>query len=581
MRLSFRGSLLLILAALSLAPVPGSGQTLTGPGENCTDVMAGFAGVQHPRRIYFDTAIPAADRGCWVHTHPDGRDRVLTPTDWTATPSGVDRQTVEAAFEAITRSRAALAVLGGTMDLSFDVMLTTSGTGMTTEWPNSDECWIEASKTNGWQSTDAASAEGVKQTFAHEIGHCYLMENIADYDPASNLARGTHWWDESGAEVLSTLVYPAADAEHRHAQAYDLDGARFSQPYNAFFIFDHLIRSRGPDSFLPFMRQLHGTTTDTAGQWRLMGSAPFHEVFHEAVTLHYDGRLEDPGCAGGGACFYPSEETVGFDAEETLADDTASPLRLGGIEGGRLNVVRLTLPEGRDFFISPPRSPSAALISSVVRDEEDGLFARDLVMETGCDAEGVLFVAITHFNPAEAAGAAAPADIDLAFTTTPREECDDGTDPAPGPVTFGYGGRWYATNANILGMYKRLYGASGPEVQAVDGDIYLDLGDDGASKVTWDDVTLFFPDGSGIPPVTIRGQGNFRWRSGGGTLLHLDGQTFEVEAEVLGMRMPAPDLFATTGADTSVNIGLTETGALVFTPTSTDVFFPTFWVRRD
>lgn len=574
-------TVIVLSAILLFSPSASIAQTLSGPGQSCAALIGGFAGSEHPQAIYLNNTIPAAERGCWVHLHPNGTDRVLTPLNWTADPSGSQLEIVEGSLEAITRSRSNMLVVGGTMNLSYNIMLTSNGVDLATSWPNGNECWIRASETSGWEWNNAGEFQDAKQLVAHEIGHCFLMENIDGYTPATYSARNAHWWDESGAEIMGTFAYSMNNDEHRYARRYDLDGAQFSVAYNAFVIFDHLVQALGPNSLLPFFQELHATTSNNANQWRLMGSDPSHRIYHETVTMHYESRLPDPGCSPSSDCFYPAEATVSTDQQVTLSDDISSPVALTAIEGGRLNLVQLTLPEGRNFFISPPNSPSVELLSSVVDDGVNGLFVTDLIMETSCDVETVMMMAITHFNPADAGSNTSLSNAELSFTTTAREDCDATSDLATQSDAFGYAGRWYATNVNMLGMYKRLYGNDGPEVQAVRGDIILDLGEDGQSRVTWDDVILYFETDSGIPPITLRGHGNFKWRAGGGTLLHLDGQSYDIEAEVLGIKLPGNGLFEVTDADTTVTIGKTVTGALIFAPTSSKVFLPTFWVRRE
>lgn len=101
-------------------------------------------------------------------------------------------------------------------------------------------------------------------------------------------------------------------------------------------------------------------------------------------------------------------------------------------------------------------------------------------------------------------------------------------------------GTWQATDTSVLQMLDTLYGASGSSPENFTGNVYLTFDAAGTLTITYDELQLLFPASTGLPPVTLRGSGVLSWSEDGTNVVSVTGQSYDFEAEVLGMAMPAP-----------------------------------------
>lgn len=169
------------------------------------------------------------------------------------------------------------------------------------------------------------------------------------------------------------------------------------------------------------------------------------------------------------------------------------------------------------------------------------------------------------------AKAAAPASINPATIEQPMTDLYAMASPLVGS--------WRATDASVLAMLDALYGESGMVPESITGNVYLDIEETGLLIVTYDDLQMIFPAESGLPPVTLRGWLSLRWTDSGANVVSITGQDMELEAEVLGMAMPAPEVPSGTSSS-----GFEVGGELLsfdgFTGVDgSPIYFPSTWLR--
>ena len=159
---------------------------------------------------YYEASDGVGGLGCWVHSHPDGREFVVTPFSWGRSPSPGKQGLIDETFEAISDSRQELGSLGH-LDTALYVLLHDVPRPDVGEarWIVDEQCWIDVGPQAGYGAY-GTDRPRFKSVMAHEIGHCFLMENLEGYSPDTYTSM-SRWWDESGAEFLMAFVYPTVD----------------------------------------------------------------------------------------------------------------------------------------------------------------------------------------------------------------------------------------------------------------------------------------------------------------------------------------------------------------------------------
>lgn len=136
-------------------------------------------------------------------------------------------------------------------------------------------------------------------------------------------------------------------------------------------------------------------------------------------------------------------------------------------------------------------------------------------------------------------------------------------------------GRWQATEAAILEMLSTLYSQGGAAPEAVTGRVYLTFDAAGTVTITYDELQMLFPASTKLPPVTLRGQGVLRWTESAPNVLSFTGQSYDLEAEVLGMALPAPPVEMGTSTSRFEIAG----NRLSFRDFNGPVYLPGAWTR--
>lgn len=314
-------------------------------------------------RYYVETG-GVGGLGCWVHPHANGKDYVVTPWSWGEDPNPGHQRLIDETFQAQTDAYDSLSAIG-TLDLGLYVVLNDVDTGSDSDpeayWPTEGQCWIEAGPRAGfgaWSDLD------FKGTLAHEIGHCFLMQNVPGYTPAT-YGRGTaHWWDESGAEFFGSVVYPSSDFEHESSYLFDMDGEELYQAYNAVVLLQHYANHNGNRAVLDLLIRLHAEGRSWGSLNAYLDGAGLDDFFHDFGTTHYRGLIPDPG--GG---YMRAEDWVAPIAEETLSPPRGA-ISLDVVPSRRLNQLQLTLPEGHDGVLWAGGAVGSAVWASAYLDGE-------------------------------------------------------------------------------------------------------------------------------------------------------------------------------------------------------------------
>ncbi|MFK8010486.1 MAG: hypothetical protein AB8B80_00500 [Marinicellaceae bacterium] len=372
-------------------------QILSGPAVTCQSLnLQNISGTLLQR--YFTSSGSVGGRGCWVHPHPNNTDYIITPFSWGSEPNLGKILLINSVIEGISNSRSAYSRLGGTQNMAVYYLLNDVADNATTEWPIGNNCWIEAGPHGGEGSWREPNSHLFKQQVAHEIGHCFIMENITNYTESTYTNRNAHWWDESAAEYLSTLAYPTLNGEYISARQFDLDGRDFMQPYNAFILFDDYVAQLGLSSFLPLLNELH-TAMNSDSVLQVFKLNNRHRIFHNFYVNHFQSALQDPGCATtGGSCTYPREVDVQPRYETVFEESDDMSIRLPALSDGLLNVVNVSVPKGWDISIGAVEGdiPNAHLHGTLLVDNNSFNMNTSNLLPASCDADRDITMLFTH-----------------------------------------------------------------------------------------------------------------------------------------------------------------------------------------
>ena len=200
--------------------------------------------------------------GCWVHHHPNGQDYVVTPHSWGREPNPGKMALISDAMQTITDARRVYpeyGTLNNDLYYILDDVNRRSGSGETTSikrgqtfWLVGNQCWMQSGAPS--LRLESSNRERRLHTYAHEIGHCFVMENVPDL--GTYYSGLNHWFDESVSEFLSSELYKNNDGEHQWAEDFDLDGKAFTQPYRAYSLWYYYARKYGKESVVRLMNEL-------------------------------------------------------------------------------------------------------------------------------------------------------------------------------------------------------------------------------------------------------------------------------------------------------------------------------------
>lgn len=396
-------------------------------------------------RIYLEGENGIGGNDCWVQCHPNGQDFVITPNSWGAAPNSSRREFIDLAFQAITDSRRVMSSLG---NLQRSIYILLNDRAPTTRyavtyWPIGEECWIQA----GTRDLSSITGEDRKIVFAHEIGHCFLMNNVKGH--AATSPGYQRWWDESGSVYLSSLVYPTNNWEHRYSRAYSFNHP-FTQPYNAYVLLHYYALENNQAALLRLIQGLYDNPSK-ANRLSFLRSINFGPFFHKFNYRFIRQEIPD---AGGGTI--PNNGWFSFQSYplKTLQN----VIEFDEIFPEQANLFHLTIPAGYDAVLSPIENSA---LEVTIKAEGVGYYpwATTLGVEGSCSEESSVALLITHLSQDPFK------NTKLNYQLTPKTNCCEGI-----------GGFTQAIDPCLIGRWRVDYsGASYRGMAEISGDITIDL----------------------------------------------------------------------------------------------------------
>ena len=353
--------------------------------------------------------------GCYVHPHRNGKDFVITPPGWGANPNPEHQGWIDLAMKGISESRATLMTIGS-LDTNLYVLVTDRSAadvgrpgGAEAYWLLGDDCWAEMrADVQADPAGPASGPESFKFVLAHEIGHCFLMENIPNYELQTEWEYTVDWWDESGAEFLAAQVYPTLNLEFSQAGAFDLDQIRWPQAYRAVVLLQHYANTTNNQKVIALLEWFHeiGKVTPTDGAEALYAffdaiyeDPHFGEFYHDFVVTHYQSQVQDPG---GGTM--PREAYVDTLWSQALAGESGT-VAIPPAPANRLVLGELTIPAGYEVQLTPPGGSGKRHYQTLL---ENGRFIKDWTESAtfagNCEYETQAWVLLTHHAEIELKG---------------------------------------------------------------------------------------------------------------------------------------------------------------------------------
>jgi hypothetical protein len=181
-------------------------------------------------------------------------------------------------------------------------------------------------------------AEGeFKQTIAHEVFHCVTYHHFGQTEYAT-----TKWWEESGAEFFSNVVYPDVNIEHKTHWVFDwysLTTPILNMSYPNSVFLQYLENVGGTSLVLELMEAMPKTGTKHQQAEALHNFPNFEQLFHEFGKAYADGQITD---TGGGIGSTP----------KPAIPITVSGQALLVTPAFTLTRYRILLPEGYEYAIS-------------------------------------------------------------------------------------------------------------------------------------------------------------------------------------------------------------------------------------
>lgn len=341
---------------------------------------------------YYRSTDGVGGHGCWVHPHRNRKDFVVTPWSWGSEPTPGKQYLIDTVKQTMSDARSALAPLGG-LNVGIYYLLNDVHDNAETYWLTQNQCWIEAGPHGGGGSWRGATPHMLPGQIAHEIGHCFLMVNIPGYSLETREQYLDQWWDESGANYYSSVVYPDLNYEHGDAQAFDLDGAPFEQAYSAYALLQSYSVSHGAEAILPLLIGIFELRERDLRLGHLQAEG-FDADFHNFVFDHYRQGVSDSPGAG----MLPSEapDGVGFLVDESLFED-AGAVPIEPIPEARLSIVHIEAPSGFHISLTPPEAPGlrASLIATGLIERN---FTATLNFSGSCEEPFEASVLLSHLD---------------------------------------------------------------------------------------------------------------------------------------------------------------------------------------
>ncbi|NAY92181.1 hypothetical protein GTQ34_09640 [Muricauda sp. JGD-17] len=335
--------------------------------------------------------------GCWVHHHPNGKDYIITPKSWGREPIIAKKGLIQDAMDALNTARNTYTEYGKLDSHLYyildDINRTTREEDRISRehgnafWLIRDACWMRS----GVPTNRMLNRNQRKQIFAHEVGHCFIMENVPNLRVHEDL---NDWFDESVAELLSSEAFPLTNLEHSRSRRYDLDGMEFTQDYRAYVFWYYLLRTKGSGELVRLMNELASLPTRET-RLAFMREKQYDKDFHYFLHDFHQGNLKDSG----------DGTPIPREGEIEIMDDTpiellpVAPITLDPVRPGRLTVVEIVLPANYDLNLPAPNGAGESFFLSLLAGDKIIKGWKDEESIKGdCNSETKIKVLMSHLN---------------------------------------------------------------------------------------------------------------------------------------------------------------------------------------
>ncbi len=341
-------------------------------------------------KIYYEgNGAGVGGHGCWVHHHPNGKDYVITPYSWTRQPNDSRQTLIKNAMQALTDARREYVNYGTLRNQMYYILNDVKYDGLDGEtfWLVADKCIMRS----GVPNMRNRSNEYKRFVYAHEVGHCFVMENVPDLK--NQYSSLNNWFDESVSEFLASEVYKQLNKEFEWARVFDLDGQSYRQPYAAYVLWHYYAVKKGKPSVVALMNAL-AETPNLDDRLEYLRNITFDKFFHRFLFDFINHKIPDSG--NGDAI--PREN---IQSPVIVLNPAQQSLELPDIGWGRGNFFKLIIPSGYDLSITPPRGSNLKVFSSLIA-KSKGINIEDwkdmVKIEGGGCAETPVWIMVSHLH---------------------------------------------------------------------------------------------------------------------------------------------------------------------------------------
>jgi len=327
---------------------------------------------------------------CYIYHHRNGKDYVVIPNSWGSNPITGKMELIEDAMAAITDTRITYADYGSLDNELYYMFIDGTATDYSSfaYWLMGDQCWISTEISPG----SVGSRDTRKFVFAHEVGHCFIMENVdpphlgATYDL-------NEWFDESISEFLASEVYITVNTEFSRSKSFDLDASPFTQLYNAWPLWYYFVLQRGKSAMVPEMNALARLTTREARLRHFRGTG-FDRLYHDFLFEFYTRSLQDRG----GGLIQMEDTIVRRQDKIQLIPEATTPMILDTIPSERLSIYQIVIPPSHDVTIYPPSTTNTIHFSLLNHPDKIKNWNEPVLIEGYCDREREFRLLVSHLN---------------------------------------------------------------------------------------------------------------------------------------------------------------------------------------
>ncbi|MBI1392206.1 MAG: hypothetical protein GC152_05620 [Alphaproteobacteria bacterium] len=292
-------------------------------------------------------------------------------------------------------------------------------------------CWIA---TTGEGISE--SLEALKQTIAHEIGHCLIDDYAGVVATASSMGSVTFGdeppggaageaadavWFEGIAEYIGNQVYVDIDAEHSSSRAYDNTWDVFVSSYANVVFFQHYGNERGgPRAVLDLGAALARHEDKSLFFPVLMDIPRIEEFWLDFAMSYVDGDIRDIGIDGADGALEIGE-TIPFAEPAALERGGGAGTISSDFAAFSFKPQTFTLAGGGKYTIEMPSATAGTMLAAIKREGRWERMSGPVDISVDCESEETVTVLAALIS----------GDNDLPTATIADEAGDNEACPQP------------------------------------------------------------------------------------------------------------------------------------------------------